>query len=147
EDGIRDKLVTGVQTCALPIYDTKRLTPRNVACTFPHAGSSRFPWVHRAPAVRDPRSGPLGWWHRLCTPLSRTVLGDRSYDRDVGADHSHPRGEAGGGRVTRRRGAEGEGSRCAGGGPEVHRPAGHVATLFDPAEGVDRRSVCRGDRV
>ena len=26
EDGIRDKLVTGVQTCALPIYDIKRET-------------------------------------------------------------------------------------------------------------------------
>src|SRR5205823_7787266 len=28
EDGIRDKLVTGVQTCALPILSSKRTSPR-----------------------------------------------------------------------------------------------------------------------
>src|SRR5205823_9674903 len=34
EDGIRDKLVTGVQTCALPIYQRQvasRLEPKNAA--------------------------------------------------------------------------------------------------------------------
>src|SRR2546425_11375921 len=30
EDGIRDKLVTGVQTCALPIYRPRRRLPREV---------------------------------------------------------------------------------------------------------------------
>src|SRR5687767_15884954 len=28
EDGIRDKLVTGVQTCALPIFEPRRVEPR-----------------------------------------------------------------------------------------------------------------------
>src|SRR5205823_6815307 len=28
EDGIRDKLVTGVQTCALPIWEVSRAVPR-----------------------------------------------------------------------------------------------------------------------
>src|SRR3989441_356413 len=30
EDGIRDKLVTGVQTCALPIYELLRWVPRGI---------------------------------------------------------------------------------------------------------------------
>ena len=32
EDGIRDRLVTGVQTCALPIYE-KQLLFQNIAIT------------------------------------------------------------------------------------------------------------------
>src|SRR5258707_2441323 len=47
-------------------------------------------------------------------------------------------------RVARRRGAEGEGGRHAGGGPEVHRLARYLAALLDPAERADRRPVCRG---
>src|SRR5205823_7558015 len=33
EDGIRDKLVTGVQTCALPIYSPFRMTLRDYVFT------------------------------------------------------------------------------------------------------------------
>src|SRR5712672_2109357 len=49
EDGIRDKLVTGVQTCALPISVTGRLNPDGVELAF--ANLQRFVALARALAV------------------------------------------------------------------------------------------------
>src|SRR2546425_3295896 len=46
EDGIRDKLVTGVQTCALPISPSKAAPPR------PRPPSSRAPAAAPAPGPR-----------------------------------------------------------------------------------------------
>src|SRR2546425_8914173 len=55
EDGIRDKLVTGVQTCALPIWapwePPGRLSPRPKA-------TGGAPWRACAALVRD---GPRTW--------------------------------------------------------------------------------------
>src|SRR6185437_16846150 len=44
EDGIRDKLVTGVQTCALPIF--------LVAISFPSAAPARIPPLASVPAAK-----------------------------------------------------------------------------------------------
>src|SRR5205823_12114723 len=46
EDGIRDKLVTGVQTCALPISSSLRRTDRNAADV--DASGSASPATHAA---------------------------------------------------------------------------------------------------
>src|SRR5699024_11950304 len=51
EDGIRDRNVTGVQTCALPIYSVSPVAPVRSRTTRPLAGSG----AHRA---RAPRSRP-----------------------------------------------------------------------------------------
>src|SRR3989441_2059464 len=59
EDGIRDKLVTGVQTCALPIYDPQRL----------HLRSRRS--RHRG-AVRAAAAG-VGDGHRRGAELRRAA--------------------------------------------------------------------------
>src|SRR5689334_24416543 len=53
EDGIRDGTVTGVQTCALPIWmwltpETRRRQPHPAACRIAAAESGRAP--DRAPA-------------------------------------------------------------------------------------------------
>src|SRR2546426_9088582 len=62
EDGIRDYKVTGVQTCALPIYDQSlgRSLARSVRDVGRHGG--RFPWrggpLTPAPTCR--RSPPTG---------------------------------------------------------------------------------------
>src|SRR5229473_5174104 len=42
EDGIRDKLVTGVQTCALPISATRRANTCGAACRWKHAAELRW---------------------------------------------------------------------------------------------------------
>src|SRR2546425_5901401 len=47
EDGIRDKLVTGVQTCALPIL------PPNATVTFPVKVGTRFSAASRAVTRND----------------------------------------------------------------------------------------------
>src|SRR2546421_2147643 len=57
EDGIRDLIVTGVQTCALPIYLARAIThSHTVACidhhvsggSLPTPSPSAFTWVVRA---------------------------------------------------------------------------------------------------
>src|SRR5205823_12051657 len=65
EDGIRDKLVTGVQTCALPIWGWLR----------------RRPWPRRAPRKRGPTSP-------FCarTPLTASRADSRSEERRVGKE-------------------------------------------------------------
>src|SRR5207249_8755842 len=68
EDGIRDRNVTGVQTCALPISISdlswlflqrpvlcpKRPPPPAIVCPI----SFRSSWRRRRPKSRAPRSGP-----------------------------------------------------------------------------------------
>src|SRR3989441_7326699 len=51
EDGIRDKLVTGVQTCALPIYPSQGMLNR----VFSHMEKTRFniPWLGSVLASAD----------------------------------------------------------------------------------------------
>src|SRR2546425_8860522 len=48
EDGIRDKLVTGVQTCALPILQSRNL-PRGkfLLCTDPCRHAYRHAYLHQ----------------------------------------------------------------------------------------------------
>src|SRR3989441_4839121 len=70
EDGIRDKLVTGVQTCALPISlsaaDGRRahIVPRSTSCILARDGrcSAASARVHsgRARPLRDDRRHPCG---------------------------------------------------------------------------------------
>src|SRR5947208_13124984 len=67
EDGIRDDLVTGVQTCALPILGLRSLCPR--------AGAPS-----RAPA-RTGRPGPGEGWR---SPRGRARPRARSEERRVG---------------------------------------------------------------
>src|SRR5207244_4547691 len=43
EDGIRDDLVTGVQTCALPIYGTEHALVGQVVLEDPQAGEAGVP--------------------------------------------------------------------------------------------------------
>src|SRR2546425_3092678 len=54
EDGIRDKLVTGVQTCALPIFNRKAGTLASAAERIPAACLSRRTADH--PARGPPRA-------------------------------------------------------------------------------------------
>src|SRR5207244_6264960 len=64
EDGIRDDLVTGVQTCALPIYDEEDGLAGRWRC---QRGTCRRHW--RRPAARLPWSW-LGAGSQVCQPLS-----------------------------------------------------------------------------
>src|SRR2546429_1899084 len=55
EDGIRDVAVTGVQTCALPIYDSPRIV-------HVRAGTSRGDRCHRKIFASDIRRAPRGYF-------------------------------------------------------------------------------------
>src|SRR5687767_2249715 len=59
EDGIRDKLVTGVQTCALPILRIAPSSASTVALTvpFPPARSDTDGWVMETPRTVSTRTG------------------------------------------------------------------------------------------
>src|SRR5438034_8244557 len=59
EDGIRDHFVTGVQTCALPIYQYRRDSARSVAWRRPQAESCDGAATLFPVAVRD-------WKRRRC---------------------------------------------------------------------------------
>src|SRR5437773_11972563 len=48
EDGIRDRDVTGVQTCALPIFDNRRINKGEIAANVP--AEDLLPHVATAPA-------------------------------------------------------------------------------------------------
>src|SRR5205823_12090958 len=68
EDGIRDKLVTGVQTCALPIF---RLSPM------------RRRWLGRPP-ISAPSSAPTNWSTHSSVPSPMRLR--RSEERRVGKE-------------------------------------------------------------
>src|SRR2546425_9045648 len=81
EDGIRDKLVTGVQTCALPIYIGKRGRRGDEIGTIP--GPSR------RSGVPEPENAPNspGMPHvPEKTSFPREVLERRSEERRVGKE-------------------------------------------------------------
>src|SRR2546423_2878824 len=82
EDGIRDKLVTGVQTCALPISDDP--TDPAPATTFAHLDA--YVYLERKIAVKAifPAVDPLASTSRILTPA---VVGEeRSEERRVGKE-------------------------------------------------------------
>src|SRR5207244_8205695 len=92
EDGIRDDLVTGVQTCALPIYvlATDRVAGGLVPCPW-HGKwlASRVPWPGgfargtRSPAcAAAPSPSPLGGGPAPISP----PLTHRSEERRVGKE-------------------------------------------------------------
>src|SRR2546427_12774149 len=56
EDGIRDLTVTGVQTCALPIFPLK--TTENAALAMTPAASTFHRWRGGAGKGRGPRTAP-----------------------------------------------------------------------------------------
>src|SRR5258708_3631676 len=66
EDGIRDDLVTGVQTCALPIYNSP-LPDRN---TDAGCNTAPFPCHGAAPAAGSPGGCPAG-----CAPAAHCPSG------------------------------------------------------------------------
>src|SRR5207244_10643803 len=91
EDGIRDDLVTGVQTCALPILCT------NIAMTAPIAGSGKggagwFPVSQAVVGYDHPSHAPFD--HALLLDFSNPALGVgarvavRSEERRVGKEGS-----------------------------------------------------------
>src|SRR6266566_7017662 len=87
EDGIRDYKVTGVQTCALPIFSrVARLVP---------CGQQRFPAARAAAVLRpeEPDGGLVRWrGHPLAPPVGpvagqgRVVGGRPAVHRDVADD-------------------------------------------------------------
>src|SRR5207247_6299164 len=118
EDGIRDPLVTGVQTCALPISPSRNAaysaagsspkrrgntTPRSAACTAPRAArcecsavSSIAPAAMRRPLRLDKRptagdAAPVSWRdrHRARLATAPEALGaGRPGDTVAGASFS-----------------------------------------------------------
>src|SRR3989441_2372741 len=84
EDGIRDKLVTGVQTCALPIYTGNVNWPNRVA-----SGRLENPTVSRwfdASAFVFPVQYVQGNAGRNVLTGPGTVSTDRSEERRVGKE-------------------------------------------------------------
>src|SRR5207245_8802895 len=87
EDGIRDATVTGVQTCALPIFTALNAFSHFLAQYHPHlgvAGLDRALMVEYIGSLRD-RQVSESW---ICTPLVtlRTLLetSARSEERRAG---------------------------------------------------------------
>src|SRR5699024_11223479 len=97
EDGIRDRNVTGVQTCALPIYEYSagEISPDGTRAIMNVA----TPWregtnLSMAPAVMDMQSGQLqDLWPQLDRWVSPAWLTNtRSEERRVGKE-GRARGE------------------------------------------------------
>src|SRR2546428_3362284 len=109
EDGIRDLIVTGVQTCALPISDRERTlrrrTPTRRTCPEPARGRGRR--ADAPPAGRTPRKAraarrrrlPARW--RTPAPPSRPPPAPREPPRGAAAPAARRR------QPSRRRGAGG----------------------------------------
>src|SRR5687767_15190865 len=74
EDGIRDKLVTGVQTCALPISRSPETRPRRRCRT--RAEQWRAPTARRRAGAR-PRPAP-------CRTASRRRGSTAAREREIG---------------------------------------------------------------
>src|SRR5699024_11261343 len=66
EDGIRDRNVTGVQTCALPIWRC----PRIAVCIRAESG---LPGAHRMIATVSPRCSSA-WRSEVCGPERRGLV-------------------------------------------------------------------------
>src|SRR5206468_4572201 len=82
EDGIRDLIVTGVQTCALPIWPERSAEPRSPA-------SSTRPWSTSRPSREPQRSArrrARSLRHASPAPASSTTCCSRSEERRVGKE-------------------------------------------------------------
>src|SRR5205823_10533773 len=85
EDGIRDKLVTGVQTCALPIFGGLERLARPLVFTFPNADAGSRALVARARefCARDLASrifvnlNPVDYWALLSAEIGRASCRER----------------------------------------------------------------------
>src|SRR5205823_7660779 len=102
EDGIRDKLVTGVQTCALPIYPGAPPAATGAARSPSRTRAMRRPTTRASPSTTRVGStspgGRRAW--ALATTTAILPTGPRSEERRVGKEC---RGGVG---VGRRRGDE-----------------------------------------
>src|SRR5712664_4422361 len=68
EDGIRDLIVTGVQTCALPIFPPAVLLQLPRSARDRRTPAARYKEKLRAPGRHIPRSRPReGWFCRRAT--------------------------------------------------------------------------------
>src|SRR5205823_8772284 len=85
EDGIRDKLVTGVQTCALPI---SRSSPGTLA----YENSMDGQMISRTPSSFSRTSGRWAWkskkvsWSMLASGVASHCSRRRSEERRVGKE-------------------------------------------------------------
>src|SRR2546427_2270607 len=82
EDGIRDLTVTGVQTCALPIYRAARETGRGRRQRVGPRGRAERPAAHRGEAARVGRLAGPGDAAAAWRGRER----DRSEERRVGKE-------------------------------------------------------------
>src|SRR5205809_5769126 len=97
EDGIRDVAVTGVQTCALPIWPS---TTRRAVGAIALTGSRRGAATAFAPS--GPRTATARWWG-----CWRCVTATRSEERRVGKE-CRCRWSAGHEKKKKRKGKRGE---------------------------------------
>src|SRR5207244_9988540 len=84
EDGIRDDLVTGVQTCALPILHHE-LAPKGVNVTVVLPGATRTPMLSRFGADKG-SMGRLAMPVDICVADALNSLRARSEERRVGKE-------------------------------------------------------------
>src|SRR5207302_3113817 len=97
EDGIRDFHVTGVQTCALPIYGLGDRSPVNPATGQPVAGPETLSdaelAANRADLRRAILSHPLdGEYHRERSPVWSRITVPLLSAANWGGQGLHPRG-------------------------------------------------------
>src|SRR5699024_11995899 len=81
EDGIRDRNVTGVQTCALPIYQT---TPRGMALNnakkpYPKAMNNIIFFLPNASDRRPPVMAPMILPMTVIDNIAPCMLADKAY--------------------------------------------------------------------
>src|SRR2546421_9240729 len=81
EDGIRDLIVTGVQTCALPIYRVRRSAPAPVGALLPLIFLGERKKTKGAPAPIQPGRRSVGYDKRRCRRRAK-----RSEERRVGKE-------------------------------------------------------------
>src|SRR5207248_6825584 len=85
EDGIRDRTVTGVQTCALPIFSplgpTELARPTRMALTWLQSRRSAAPIPSRTDAYNSYTLGPSG-----SGPVRQIMTCGRSEERRVGKE-------------------------------------------------------------
>src|SRR5207249_8990109 len=90
EDGIRDRNVTGVQTCALPISSGRSPDRRPRSMTSPWSSADSYAWnTTKGPWTYAPgkllwRAGVSGFATALLKPKARST--SRSEERRVGKE-------------------------------------------------------------
>src|SRR5207244_6961179 len=91
EDGIRDDLVTGVQTCALPISrrggasGSSRPANEPTFQSWPHLGASRTSCFQRRRPASSPPDGPLTLRAQPSMEIGRASCRDRVWVWVVGS--------------------------------------------------------------